>query len=106
MKQKIVREQQETWEKAHRKLNREVRRAHKKVQKKTKRIEREWSDTDGGEDAAHAALDEASRIERSVFRKRRKQLRKLARKEKRAFDHYTEAEAAEAESFAVYALED
>lgn len=76
---KIRNEQQETWGKAHRKLKRELRLAHS---------------------------DEADPEARRVLRKRRKQLRKLARKEKRAFDHYTEAEQSQAESFAVYVLED
>jgi len=76
---KIINEQQETWEKAHRKLKREVRMAHS---------------------------DDSDPEARRKLRKRRKQLRKLARREKRAFDHHTEAEQSQAESFAVYVLED
>jgi len=76
---KISNERQETWEKVHRKLNREVRMAHR---------------------------DEGDPESQKKLRKRRKQLRRLARREKRAFDHHTEAEQSQAESFAVYVLED
>jgi hypothetical protein len=99
-------EQQAIWNKAHRKLKREVRRAHKKVSKQTDRMERALIDSGLSEEEALWALEEAERIERRVFRKKRKKLRKLARKESIAFDHYTEAEAEQAESFAVYVLED
>ncbi len=99
-------EQQEVWEKAHRKLKREVRRAHKDADKRTGKLEKEWIAAGGDAEAAQWALDEANRIERKVFRKRRKKLRKLARRESIAFDHYTESEQEQAESFAVYALED
>jgi hypothetical protein len=69
--------EQATWQKAARKLKREVRLAHK------------------SEDIS----------ERKTFRKKRKQLRRLARKEQIAIDHLTDAEVARVTSFAIYMLE-
>lgn len=79
-------EQTAEWDKAHRKLKREVRRAHKRDRQGT------------GEDDA--------RVERRTFRKRRKQLRQVARREKRAMDALNDIEAAHVVSWAIYALED
>ena len=98
--------EQAVWNKAHRKLKREVRRAHKRARNQTNRAEQALIDSGVTEEEALLALEEADRIERRVFRKKRKKLRKMARRESIAFDHYTEAEAAQAESFAVYVLED
>ena len=75
---KNAQDNQATWEKAHRKMRREVRMAHKGTDPEVRRISR----------------------------KRRKKLRKIARREKIALDLLTDAEAERVTSFAIYMLED
>lgn len=75
--------QAKRWKKAQKRLKRALRKAHREVERKVDRFPEVETP-----EAALALLDKAERLEAKAFRKRRKQLKRLAKAEAKAYAAY------------------
>jgi len=81
---------QKKWEKARKALIKATRKIRRKAEKRARRAEKKASNALGwvAEEEAIALVDRVDKIHREAFRRARKKLKPLARRESRAFARY------------------